>query len=230
MIPARLCLLVLSTRLLYLGNRPPHDPPTQGDKVTKKRIFDRYVRIMCHLFNTPFFLRVSFECIALLAAQFPSHAISCQDPQILKTLPLSLVIGTTFAASGAGLRLLCYRTLGRLYTYEITIRPRHKIVDSGPYGIVRHPAYTGGFLLYTGAVLLAVGPGSYLWELWECGLATSYIVIRIVMTVWTIFVIWFTYSLMARAPIEDKGLRLKFGKEWEAYAYRVPHRFIPGIY
>jgi protein-S-isoprenylcysteine O-methyltransferase Ste14 len=33
--------------------------------------------------------------------------------------------------------------LGRLWSSEITRKEDHRIVDTGPYGIVRHPIYTG---------------------------------------------------------------------------------------
>ncbi|MEI9963754.1 MAG: isoprenylcysteine carboxylmethyltransferase family protein [Caulobacteraceae bacterium] len=60
--------------------------------------------------------------------------------------------------------------LGRLWSGLITLKPDHRIVDTGPYGIVRHPIYTGiiaaaiwlGLLegsafSLTGAALVAVG-------------------------------------------------------------------------
>jgi protein-S-isoprenylcysteine O-methyltransferase Ste14 len=44
--------------------------------------------------------------------------------------------------------------LGRLWSSTITRKEGHRIVDSGPYGLVRHPIYTGliAALLVTAAV------------------------------------------------------------------------------
>ena len=33
--------------------------------------------------------------------------------------------------------------LGRLWSGAVTRKPDHRVVDTGPYGIVRHPIYTG---------------------------------------------------------------------------------------
>ena len=33
--------------------------------------------------------------------------------------------------------------LGRLWSGTITLKQDHRIIDSGPYGLVRHPIYTG---------------------------------------------------------------------------------------
>ena len=46
--------------------------------------------------------------------------------------------------------------LGRFWSNEITRKEGHRVIDTGPYGLVRHPIYTGliAAILATG---LAVG-------------------------------------------------------------------------
>lgn len=46
--------------------------------------------------------------------------------------------------------------LGRLWSGQITRKAEHRVVDSGPYGIVRHPIYTG-ILLAAFATMAAKG-------------------------------------------------------------------------
>jgi protein-S-isoprenylcysteine O-methyltransferase Ste14 len=46
--------------------------------------------------------------------------------------------------------------LGRLWSGNITAKANHRVVDTGPYGIVRHPIYTG-ILLAVYATMLAKG-------------------------------------------------------------------------
>jgi len=43
--------------------------------------------------------------------------------------------------------------LGRLWSSAITRKEGHRVIDTGPYGLVRHPIYTGliGAILATGA-------------------------------------------------------------------------------
>ncbi|KAJ7923243.1 hypothetical protein B0H13DRAFT_1477462, partial [Mycena leptocephala] len=54
-----------------------------------------------------------------------------------------VAIGTALIANGAILRLFCYRALGQYFTFKTAIARNHKLVTTGPYSIVRHPAYTG---------------------------------------------------------------------------------------
>ena len=56
-------------------------------------------------------------------------------------------------ALGGYIRWACYRALGRLFTFEMSIRDNHELVTDGPYGWVRHPAYTGILLIVAGVIL-----------------------------------------------------------------------------
>lgn len=55
---------------------------------------------------------------------------------------IQLWIGMVAVWIGGAIRIACYRELGRLFTYELTIREKHRLVTSGPYSIVRHPSYS----------------------------------------------------------------------------------------
>jgi protein-S-isoprenylcysteine O-methyltransferase Ste14 len=46
--------------------------------------------------------------------------------------------------------------LGRLWSAFVTLKADHRIVDTGPYGIVRHPIYTG-IILATLALAIVKG-------------------------------------------------------------------------
>lgn len=47
-------------------------------------------------------------------------------------------------------RLYSIRHLGQFYSHRVRIRSGHKIIQDGPYAIVRHPAYTGMILAHLG--------------------------------------------------------------------------------
>jgi protein-S-isoprenylcysteine O-methyltransferase Ste14 len=89
--------------------------------------------------------------------------------------------------------------LGRLWSASVSRKAEHRVVDSGPYGIVRHPIYTG---IIVASAATAALRGTVLSWVGAC-----------VMTVgWVI-----------KARMEEKFLREQLGAEaYEAYARRVP--------
>ena len=70
-------------------------------------------------------------------------------------------LGLVFVGAGAFLRLWSYHTLGELFTFEVVVRPDHKLITSGPHAYVRHPSYTGVALLLLGVQLMQFGDWGY---------------------------------------------------------------------
>jgi protein-S-isoprenylcysteine O-methyltransferase Ste14 len=80
------------------------------------------------------------------------------------------------------------------------------VVDSGTYGIVRHPQILGGILLMCGSILIS--------QHWLSAIAAV-----------PIFVLFYRYVLK-----EEKNLIVKFGNDYKCYMQRVPSmNFIVGI-
>jgi protein-S-isoprenylcysteine O-methyltransferase Ste14 len=135
------------------------------------------------------------------------------------------MIGITTMLIACGLRVWCYATLGRLFTYRVAVIPGHKLITSGPYAYARHPSYTGVFLMLAGAAItFLLSPNSYIHE---CG---------IMMTPWKWLVVyWCTcvcfsiISLVNRGKVEDKLMMDTFGKDWHNYYTKVPYKFIPFV-
>jgi protein-S-isoprenylcysteine O-methyltransferase Ste14 len=89
--------------------------------------------------------------------------------------------------------------LGRLWSGTVTRKADHRTVDTGPYGIVRHPIYTG-ILLAVFATAAAKGTIP--------GLAAC---------------VFFTLSLWVKARLEERWLSQELGAEaYDAYRRRVP--------
>ena len=61
-------------------------------------------------------------------------------------------LGIFMASVGGYIRYSCYRTLGKLFTFEMSIRDEHRLITHGPYRVVRHPAYTGVILTIIGII------------------------------------------------------------------------------
>ena len=70
----------------------------------------------------------------------------------LYTTPMT-IIGASLVVFGSLLRLTCFRTLGQLFTFDLTLFPKHTLVTAGPYGFVRHPAYLGSLLVFLGDLI-----------------------------------------------------------------------------
>jgi protein-S-isoprenylcysteine O-methyltransferase Ste14 len=65
-----------------------------------------------------------------------------------------MVIPAVVFASGVALRQWAVVMLGRFYSHRLLRRPDHTVVTSGPYAVVRHPAYTGMIIANLGFVAL----------------------------------------------------------------------------
>ena len=81
----------------------------------------------------------------------------------------------------------------------------HKVIDTGPYALVRHPLYLGGLFLMVGIPLTL---GSF-WAFIPAAAATL--------------------VLLVRTVLEDRTLHKELAG-YKEYAARVPHRLIPGIW
>jgi protein-S-isoprenylcysteine O-methyltransferase len=107
---------------------------------------------------------------------------------------------------GQLLRSWAILTLGRLFTFNVAIRTDHRVIDSGPYRYIRHPAYAAVLLVHLGISLC-----------W--GNVLSVVVIMVPVTL----------ALMYRIQVEEAVLALGLGDEYLRYMGRTK-RLIPGVY
>jgi protein-S-isoprenylcysteine O-methyltransferase Ste14 len=93
--------------------------------------------------------------------------------------------------------------------FEATVRIQtdrgHTVIDTGPYAVVRHPGYAGGYLIFVG-MPLALGS---VWALVPVILLCPLLVLR---TVW-----------------EHQMLREELAG-YQEYAQRVRYRLVPGVW
>ena len=71
------------------------------------------------------------------------------------------ISGLAMIAAGTMVRLHCYRHMKRNFTLELVLRDDHTLVTTGPYAYVRHPANTGGTLVFVSCMLFNLGRGSW---------------------------------------------------------------------
>jgi protein-S-isoprenylcysteine O-methyltransferase Ste14 len=76
------------------------------------------------------------------------------------TPALWLAIGLPIAWAGIALRVVAVRTLGAMFNPLVSIHEGHRVVESGPYRLVRHPSYTGVLVMSLGIGLATANLGS----------------------------------------------------------------------
>ena len=116
--------------------------------------------------------------------------------------------------------------MGRHFTFELTLQKDHQLITSGPYSLVRHPAYLGIFAFYVGSVLSLFGAGSlydvaHLWKYPVAALAGGFYII---------YSVYVGIVLFARVGKEDEVLRREFKDQWVVWSKKTPYKLIPYVY
>ncbi|MBN2360593.1 MAG: isoprenylcysteine carboxylmethyltransferase family protein [Deltaproteobacteria bacterium] len=114
-----------------------------------------------------------------------------------------LIAGGALLVLGSAIRQWAIHTLGTCFTDRARIVEGHRLITSGPYAVVRHPAYSGLALVFLGVPLLL---GSVV------GLALSVLLLPV--------------ALRFRVRVEERQLAEHFGAAWKSYARCTP-RFVP---
>lgn len=68
------------------------------------------------------------------------------------------IIAYALFIAGFSFRLYAIHTLGRYYSHIVRKVEGHRIISSGPYRLLRHPAYTGMILANLGVALFFFNP------------------------------------------------------------------------
>lgn len=87
----------------------------------------------------------SARMLVVICAVLPAAPWAAWSPWMLP--PVFLFI------SGIALRIAAIRALGAIYSHHVVRLERHPLVTTGPYRLVRHPAYAGMLAANLGFVL-----------------------------------------------------------------------------
>jgi protein-S-isoprenylcysteine O-methyltransferase Ste14 len=119
--------------------------------------------------------------------------------------PGAAYTGLVLTVMGLGFALWARFAIGRNWGGLITVQKDHKVIRSGPYGIVRHPIYSG-FMLATFGTAIVFGV--------VAGLVATALVIL---------------SWGYKSRLEERYLVEQFGAEYEDYQCDVK-ALIPGVW
>jgi protein-S-isoprenylcysteine O-methyltransferase Ste14 len=130
--------------------------------------------------------------------QLPQFAI----PHEAVAMSVGLVLGWC----GIAFRLWAILSLGRFFRGVVQIQEGHRVVQSGPYRMLRHPSYTGGLLAVLGLSL-------------AFGNAVSAVALFVGVLV----------GLLYRIRVEERMLYAELGDDYAAYAVGT-RRLVPGVW
>ncbi len=114
-------------------------------------------------------------------------------------------LGIFFMFFGVFVRQYAIAILGRFFSLSVQIVEDHKVVDRGPYRLVRHPSYTGILITFIGLGLAVQSLGALL-----------------------VLVLFFGISFGYRMHVEERTLLSALGQDYASYMRRTK-RLIPFI-
>lgn len=115
-------------------------------------------------------------------------------------------IGCGIMALGLGLRLWSIIVLGKYFRTTVEVDENQRVIQNGPYRLIRHPSYTG-------LILTCIGYGVALQN------AISFLIV----------IVFPTIALLYRIGIEETALAAGMGAEYESYQMHTK-KLIPGIW
>lgn len=143
---------------------------------------------------------------AVAAGLLAAIALANRDIGRLPHPTVWCAVGLVIIWLGLALRCWAVRTLGRFFRLVVVVQADHTIVNTGPYRILRHPAYTG-------SLLSIIGFGAALAS-WATIFATVLIPI---------------FGFIYRISVEERTLQRELGEPYQQYMQQTS-RLIPGIW
>ncbi|NUR70414.1 MAG: isoprenylcysteine carboxylmethyltransferase family protein [Hamadaea sp.] len=145
---------------------------------------------------------------AAVAGAFCAVFVTRRTPgAVLATVsPVVAWLGLVVFWCGAALRLWCFRTLGRYFTFTVLTTDTQPVIESGPYRLLRHPSYTA-------TLLVLLGLGTFFANGWGLLALTA--------------ITW--CGLAYRIHVEERALASAMGDRYRAFA-AARKRIIPFIW
>ncbi|PPR01711.1 hypothetical protein CVT24_001587 [Panaeolus cyanescens] len=228
---------------VHISTTPPHPPPSNRERSVPSTWMEVILtqRWSVYIIQAISWAAALAEISVIISQLYPRHPLSriirsnfisptARHPAARRNIRIRLTwkacAAWCLATSGAYLRYLCYKSLGSLFTFEMSIRDDHRLVKNGPYKFVRHPSYLGLLMTVIGFLLWHASRGSWVRE---CGHFTrekgGRLVLLYVMTILLIIT-----GLLLRMRKEDEALKIRFGQEWDEWADGVRFKLIPIIF
>lgn len=219
-------ILIVTTALFHRGTSNPNlssandHVPDEGVAATLAVFVGPLIGrtlVWASTFYQAFYLFLQTASPTSISTLYPQMT-SFMDPLPVSTLT---ALGYVLMAIGGLGRVWCYRTLGKFFTFQLSIRQSHQLIKDGPYAYVRHPSYTFAVILTTGMFLVHRRLANFFpHRVW----------IHVIFGPWGFLsnCMILYYFLGRRVQREEAELANKFGKEWKEYAAQTK-RYVPGV-
>jgi protein-S-isoprenylcysteine O-methyltransferase Ste14 len=144
--------------------------------------------------------------LALRIAFYGGILVCLFEPLTTGIRPAAVIAGFGLILVGLALRLWAEKSLGALWSTRVQVREDHFLTHTGPYRLLRHPAYLGLALFYLGAVVACDSFNGLM-----------------------IFVLGVAPALAYRVTLEEAALAERFGQQYQLYASQTK-RFVPFLF
>jgi protein-S-isoprenylcysteine O-methyltransferase Ste14 len=114
-------------------------------------------------------------------------------------------LGIFLMLFGVVVRQWAIAILGRFFSLTVRIAEDHKVIEKGPYRLVRHPSYTGVLITFIGLGLAVQSGGALL-----------------------VLLVVFSISFGYRMRVEEQTLLSELGQDYASYMKRTK-RLIPFV-
>ena len=115
-------------------------------------------------------------------------------------------LGLTIFALGSALRAWAVAAAGEAFQTHIVVSPKQRLVTTGPYAWLRHPAYLATILSYAGIAMI-----------FHSALGAGVLLVLVIPT------------LIVRVFKEEQVLAAHFGEGWQQYTGKTTSMLMPGL-
>ncbi|CAF1427632.1 unnamed protein product [Adineta steineri] len=190
-----LCLIPCGCMEFYISKTKYSSASSSSKSVSKDRgtLFFIWLIIICSIAFSSYYVRLGYG----------SKIITNHLFKFYFWVPFSI----SLYLMGVFIRKQSIEQLGKWFTTVVRIDECHELIDSGWYGRMRHPSYTGTLLYFLGLALL---------------LNNWLSLFGLIIPIYSVF--------FYRIHIEEQELRKHFGIKYEEYRHKVPNILIPKIF
>lgn len=142
------------------------------------------------------YLAAGFTAMALIF--WPGASVGILAMRLLPDTPAVAGIGIALTLAGILFAIWARLILGANWSATVTIKQDHHLITRGPYGLVRHPIYTGLLLALTGSAI-------------AFGELRGFLGVMVI-----------ALGFWAKSRIEERFMLQQFGSAYEEYRRRVP--------